>query len=149
MNYLKQYTPKSVGMYRSFDNMLDRFFNDTPYWKTQTPSVDIREEEDKFILEADMAGLSEKDIDVNLDNNLLTISAERKDENEEKKEGYVLRERRASSFKRSFVLPDQVDRESIEATYKNGVLTLEIAKKPEAKPRSINIKGDEKKKAAK
>jgi HSP20 family protein len=149
MNYLRQYTPKSIGTYRSFDNMLDTFFKDTPYWKTQSPSVDIREEEDKFILEADMAGLSEKDIDVNLDNNLLTISAEKEDKNEEEKEGYVLRERRASSFKRSFVLPDQVDREGIEAAYKNGVLTLEIAKKPEAKPRSISIKGENKKEAKK
>lgn len=149
MNYLKQYTPKSVGLYRSFDRMIDSLFDDTPYWNSKTPSVDIREEEEKYVLEADMAGLSDKDIDINVEDNLLTISAEREEKNEEKKEGYLLRERKSSSFKRSFVLPDNVDRNGIEATYKNGVLTLELAKKPEAKPKSISIKTEEDKKSKK
>ncbi len=123
-----------------FDSMLDTFFNDTPFWNNNVPTVDIREEEDKYLLEAEMPGIDEKDINVKIENDLLTISTEKDEKNEEKKEGYVLKERRSSSFSRSFVLPKGIDREKIEATMKNGVLTLDIPKAPEAKPKNITIK---------
>ncbi len=75
-------------------------------------------------MEVELPGLSEKDVEVKLDNNLLTISSNRDEKKEEKKNGYVLRERRASRFSRSFVLPEGVDREKIAAEFKNGILHL-------------------------
>jgi len=129
-----------LSLMTDFDSMLDTFFNDTPFWNNKVPSVDIREEEEKYRLEAEMPGIDEKDINVKIENDLLTISTEKDEKNEEKKKGYVLKERRSSSFSRGFVLPKGIDREKIEATMKNGVLTLDIPKAPEAKPKNITIK---------
>ncbi|TFG58889.1 MAG: Hsp20/alpha crystallin family protein [Spirochaetales bacterium] len=130
----------SLSLWQDMDRMLDSLFDDTPLWNSRVPSVDIREENDKYILEAELPGLSEKDIEVKLETNLLTISSVKKEEKEEKKNGYLLRERRSSSFCRSFVLPKDADREKLEAAFKNGVLTVELHKNPEAKPRNIEIK---------
>ncbi len=79
-------------------------------------------------------------MEVKLDNNLLTISSSKDEKKEEKKNGYVLRERRSARFSRSFVLPDGVDREKIVAEFKNGILTLNFPKVPAAKPKTIEVK---------
>lgn len=139
-NLMRTKRNNGLSLMTDFDRMLDTFFNDTPFWNNNVPTVDIREEEDKYLLEAEMPGISEKDINVKIENDLLTISTEKDEKNEEKKKGYVLKERRSSSFSRSFVLPKGIDREKIEATMKNGVLTLDIPKAPEAKPKNITIK---------
>jgi len=140
MNYLTTYKPRSMRVFNDFDSMLDSFFDDVPFWKSNVPSVDIREEEDKYVLEAEIPGISEKDLDITVKDNLLTLTSKKDEKKEEKKNGYLLRERRNASFSRSFVLPKNADREKIDANYKNGVLSLVIPKSPEAKPRTIDIK---------
>jgi len=126
------------------DSFLDTFERivDEPLFATTNhfPRVDVREEEGQYVLEADLPGLTEKDIDVKVDGNLLSISSSKKEEKENKKDGYLIKERKAYSFSRSFTLPDDVGRENIEAHFKNGLLTLTLTKNPEAKPKTIDVK---------
>ncbi|RKX77927.1 MAG: Hsp20/alpha crystallin family protein [Spirochaetes bacterium] len=129
-----------LSLWNDFDRMVDSLFKDMPYWDTNLPSVDVREEEDKYIIEADLPGLNEKEIDVKTEKGLLTVSSRKDEKKEEKKGEYLIRERRSSSFSRSFRLPEDVDKEKIEASYRNGVLTLELPKRAEVKPKSINVK---------
>ncbi|MEW5818052.1 MAG: Hsp20/alpha crystallin family protein [Spirochaetota bacterium] len=141
MNLLMKRTPlNAVSLFNDFDRMLDSFFSDTPVWDTRIPSVDIREEKDTYILEAELPGLTEKDINVKIEDNLLTVSSQTEEKKEEKKDGYLLKERKNRSFSRSFVLPRDVDREKVDARFKNGVLTLELHKNPASLPKSIEIK---------
>ena len=140
MNTLVRYRPKSTNLLRDFDAVMNSFFGDDLGLETRAPAVDIREEEDKYILEAELAGISEKDIDINVENGMLTISSEKKDEKEEKKNGYILKERKSSSFRRSFMLPKDVDADKIDATVRNGILSLDMPKSPEAKPKKITVK---------
>jgi HSP20 family protein len=121
-----------------FDDMLVDF----PTGRSGMPAVDVRETEAEYLMEVDLPGLSEKDIDVKLDNSLLTISSKKEEKREEKKNGYLMRERRATSFCRSFVLPEEVDREKIGAEFKNGVLHLSFPKVPAAKPKTIEVKAN-------
>lgn len=147
MKTLVRYKPQNVGtsrdFFRDFDRMLDGFFSGHESSVARTPTVDIREEDEQYVLEAELAGLSEKDVDVKVQDNLLTISAEteseEKEEKKEDKKSYILRERRSSSFMRSFVLPKDVDQEHIDAAFKNGVLTLTLPKSQESKPRTIKV----------
>lgn len=104
-----------------------------------SPAVDIREEKDSYLLEAEVPGLTEKDIEIQVKENLLTLTS-RLEENTEAQNGYLLRERNPVQFKRSFILPKDVDQEKIEARYGNGILTLSLPKKPEAKPKIIDVK---------
>jgi HSP20 family protein len=140
MNLIRNtYTiPDLLAVDSWFDDLLDtRIFN-----SSALPSVDVRETEDGYLMEVDLPGLTEKNVEVKLDNNLLTISSKKEDKKEEKRNGYILRERKASSFRRSFVLPDEVDREKISAEFKNGVLTLSFLKVPAAKPKLIEVKSN-------
>ncbi len=127
-----------------FDSVFDNFFSGDSFGLNRNyPTVDVREDKDRYVMEAELPGLTEKDIDVNLDDNLLTISSKKKEETEkteEAEEGYLLRERVAYSFKRSFVVPKDVDREKINANFKDGLLTLTMEKAPEAKPKKIEVK---------
>ncbi len=107
-----------------------------------TPSVDVVESGDAFLIKADCPGMTESDIHINVSGDMLTIKGERKEEKEEKRENYYLSERRFGSFERSFQIPDAVDADKIDASFKNGVLEIRLPKKPEAvKPeRRIPIK---------
>jgi HSP20 family molecular chaperone IbpA len=142
MNSLINYKPiGAFDLLGDFNRALDSFFNDTPtVWKSRIPAVNVREEENGYILEAELPGLTQKDVDVKVEDNLLTISSIRNEDKEEKKNGYLIRERSESSFKRSFVLPQNVDKESIGAKFKNGLLILEMQKRKEDKTRSIEVK---------
>lgn len=104
-----------------------------------SPAFEVKETNDEFVLKADLPGVAEGDLDIALHNNVLSISGSR--QAEERKEGvsYALYERQFGSFTRSFSLPDLADGERIAAKLENGVLTLTIAKKAEAKPRKINV----------
>ena len=139
-NLMRTKRNNGLSYVTDFDRMLDSFFKDTPFWNTNAPSVDITESDDAYVLEADLPGMNDKDIDVKVENDILTISSNREEKKEENKKGYLLKERRSCSFSRSFVLPKDVDRSNIEAHFKNGVLTLNLPKSPEAKPRNIDIK---------
>lgn len=132
----------TTGWFNDFDRMFSNIFDDIPMWDSRVPAVDVRETEDGYVVEADLPGMKESDIQVQIENDLLTISSKHSEESEQKKNGYMLRERSSRSFKRSFVLPKDVDREHVAASYKSGVLSLELHKLPEAKPRTIEIKGE-------
>ena len=111
------------------------------------PAVDIYEDSNKVVLKLEVPGIDEKDLDVRVENNTLTVKGERKFEKEEKEENFHRIERRYGTFFRSFSLPSTVDAEHIHAAYTNGVLKLELSKKPEAQPKQIkvNVGGSQKK----
>jgi HSP20 family protein len=125
-----------------WDGLLDNFFTDTPVWNARTPAVDVREAEDEYLMEAELPGLTDKDIELNIEDNILTLSSKKEQNKEEKKNGYLIRERRKHEFARTFVLPKDVDREKIKGEFKNGLLVVSIPKKPEAKPRKIDVKSN-------
>jgi HSP20 family protein len=103
------------------------------------PPMDLVETQDDFVLKADLPGIGESDVDIELENNVLTISGERKTEHEERHEGYYRVERATGSFSRSLSLPDGIDPEAVGASFDNGVLTVRIPKPAQAKPRRVKI----------
>jgi HSP20 family protein len=108
----------------------------TSHWM---PAVDIREERDRFVLFADIPGVDPKDIEVTMENGVLTIRGERKLESEEEMEGYKRVERARGTFYRRFGLPDSADPERISARGKNGVLEVTIPKHERVQPRKIAV----------
>ena len=114
------------------------------------PPVDIYEDEHNITLKIEVPGIDEKDIDVRIENNTLTVHGERKLEKEEKEENYRRVERQYGSFTRSFMLPSSVDPGQVSAHYDKGVLKINLAKKAEAKPKQIKVNvGSEKNLVAK
>jgi len=103
------------------------------------PAVDVYEDEHSITLKIEVPGIDEKDIDVRVENNTLTVQGERKLEKEEKEENYRRIERQYGSFTRTFTLPNTVDTESVAANYEKGVLKVQLAKKAEAKPKQIKV----------
>jgi HSP20 family protein len=116
---------------------LRRVFEPEPFWResafgVSVPAVDVAEDDKAYHITAELPGISEKDIEVNLSGDILTISGEKREEREEKDKSYHFSERRYGSFRRSFAIPQGVDRDKIEASFKNGVLTLTLPKTAEA-----------------
>ena len=105
------------------------------------PAVDVTEDEDHVVLTAEVPGMSPDDLDVSVDNGVLTVRGEKREESTSEKAGYHRIERRYGQFERRVRLPDYVDVEKIAASYKDGVLKLEMPKSEAAKARSIQIKG--------
>ncbi len=103
------------------------------------PAADIYEDEHQIVLKLEVPGIDQKDVDIRLENNTLTVRGERKFEKEEKEENFHRIERRYGSFTRSFTLPNTVDSENINADYADGVLRITLAKKAEAKPKQIKV----------
>jgi HSP20 family protein len=103
------------------------------------PAVDVYEDEHNVTLKIEVPGIDEKDIDVRIENNTLTVHGERKFEKEEKEENFRRVESRYGSFTRTFTLPSTVDSEKVEANYDKGVLKIQLAKKSEAKPKQIKV----------
>jgi HSP20 family protein len=103
------------------------------------PAVDIYEDAKKVVLKLEVPGMEEKDLDVRVENNTLTVRGERKFEKDEKEENFHRIERRYGSFYRAFTLPTTVDTDSVKASYDAGVLKLELSKKPEAQPKQIKV----------
>jgi len=137
---LVRYNPNSLDLLDNVSRWFDDFFAAPTFGGTSLPPVDVKETDSEYLMEVELPGLSEKDVEVKLDNNLLTISSQKSEKNEEKKNGYILRERSTSQFSRSFVLPDSIDREKIGAEFKNGILHLTFPKVPAAKPKTIEVK---------
>ena len=106
---------------------------------TFAPPVDVYEDEHNIVLKVEVPGIEEKDIDVRIENNMLSIHGERKFEKEEKEENYRRVERSYGSFVRSFTLPNTVDAEQVSADYDKGVLKIKLSKKAEAKPKQIKV----------
>jgi HSP20 family protein len=103
------------------------------------PPVDVYEDEHTVTLKLEVPGIDEKDIDVRIEGNTLTVHGERKIENEEKEENFLRIERQYGSFTRSFTLPVSVDPGQVSAHYDKGVLKVKLAKKAEAKPKQIKV----------
>jgi HSP20 family protein len=103
------------------------------------PAVDIYETENELVVKADLPEVNEKDIDVRVENNTLTVRGERKFEEKTEKENYLRVERTYGSFSRSFSLPNTVNNEAIKADYKNGVLTVTLPKRAESKPKQVKV----------
>jgi HSP20 family protein len=124
-------------MNRLFEDRLSTRSGESVGW---TPNVDIFEDEDGVMLRFELAGVEAKDVDVRYENGVLTLRGERKLEREEKRDRYHRVELSYGTFTRSFSLPGTIDAEKIRAESKNGVLTVFVPKKPEAKPKSIQVK---------
>ena len=124
---------------RLFEDTLTRGRSGQAELATWAPAVDIYETESELVVKADLPDLQEKDIDVRVENNTLTIRGERKFEKGVNEDNYLRIERSYGSFTRSFSLPNTVSSENIRAEYRNGVLTLHMAKREESKPKQIKI----------
>jgi len=165
----KPATPAAAAMqaWRPFESLrreVDRLFEDftlnpfrlplrrpafdlEPFWQPDSwvamPAMDLVERDEAFEMTAELPGLDEKNIEVNVANGVLTVKGQKEEDKVEKKEDFHLRERRFGSFSRSVRVPDTVDPDKIEASFKNGVLKVTLPKKPEAqKPvKKIEVKG--------
>ncbi|HEX4945217.1 MAG TPA: Hsp20/alpha crystallin family protein [Blastocatellia bacterium] len=107
---------------------------------TWTPACDIYENENEIVVKAELPEVKKENVQVAIDNNVLTIRGERKFAEETKKENYHRIERRYGEFMRSFTLPNFVDTTSVNAEFKDGILRVMLAKRPEAKPKQIEVK---------
>lgn len=128
-----------------FNNTMDSVFNN--YRTVSVPKVDVKETENAYSLDMELPGRTENDVNIELDHNTLTISS-KKEETTEKSEGteknnnsgkWLIRERRTSEFSRSFRLPEDVDKENVKATFKNGILNVMMPRKALATPKRIAI----------
>jgi len=130
----------------TLQDQINRLFNDT-FERTGeesnltawAPAVDIYETEQELVVKADLPDVDPKDLDIRVENNILTIRGERKFEKKVNEENYLRVERSYGSFARSFTLANTVNSEAIKAEYHNGVLTLNIPKREEAKPKQIKV----------
>jgi HSP20 family protein len=133
----------------SLQNEMNRLF--TTFFDTPTsgngdgppqrwiPAMDLVETEEHFVLKADLPGLGEGDVSIEVEDNVLTVSGERKAEHEDKREGYMRVERAYGAFRRSLTLPEGIDPEAVTASFDNGVLEIRIPKPEERKPRRVAI----------
>ncbi|KTD41438.1 Hsp20/alpha crystallin family protein [Legionella parisiensis] len=141
MNTLRRTLP----MYQEMNGLLENFFNplreDTSYIETSSwsPLVDIKEEKDRFVVLADIPGVKIEDIDISLEQHVLTLKGERHFEKSEERSGYTRRERTQGQFYRRFSLPQTADDSKITARYTHGVLEILIPKKEAATEKKIAI----------
>ncbi|MET0291153.1 MAG: Hsp20/alpha crystallin family protein [Steroidobacteraceae bacterium] len=134
----------SIAQYEpwSLFNRLSRDFSHvvaTPGKVTYTPPVDVREEADRFVVQADLPGVELADIEITADKGVLTLRGERKAEKREKSEGYERVERVTGNFSRRFALPENVQSDDIKARFTNGVLEVTIPKQPVQQARRVSI----------
>ena len=127
---------------RAFSSSLNRVGDNEMMRGAWSPSVDIYENKDSIVLEAELPGMSPDDVNIAIENNVLTIHGERKFEKKSDKDNFHRVERSYGSFTRSFTLPPTVSSENADAMFENGVLRLTLAKREEAKPRKIEIKAE-------
>lgn len=142
MTLIKYSQPNRDIFGKRFSDIMDEFFNDAVANRQQTfaPSVDISETDKQYLIDVEVPGMDKKDIELNVDNNTLTISGERRFENKEEEKNYHRVESSYGSFSRSFTLPDNVESESIQATYNNGILHITIEKSEQKMKKQIKIK---------
>ncbi len=130
-------------MQREIDRVFDRFRGgsaDDGYSSTLMPAVDITERDNDFYIKAELPGVQKNDVKITVQNDILTIRGEKKQEAEKKGENYHRVERAYGSFQRSFTLPASVRSDRIEAAFNDGVLTISLPKAEEAKPKEIEVK---------
>jgi len=134
---LTHYDP--LASIRVFEDAFTRMVNEPRANRPWSPAVDIYETENELVLKADLPDVDRKDIDVRVENQTLTISGERKFEQEHSGKGYHRIERSYGKFDRSFAVPNTFDTEHIAAAFKNGVLSVTLPKKEAAKPRQVKV----------
>lgn len=139
MRTLVPHRPARADIFDGLDSIFDSFFAEPTARRHRAPAVDIREEHDGYLVHADLPGVSEKDLKVSIDDNVLTISANADENGERTSESYLVRERRQAAFTRSLVLPGDADHEAVAATFKDGLLTLRVPKNQTRKAREILI----------
>jgi HSP20 family protein len=125
---------------RDVDRLFDAFFGGERESRRWVPQMDLVEAEDHFVRKADLPGLDEGDVSIEVQDGTLTISGERKAEHESRERGWYRIERSFGSFSRSLTLPDRVDPDGISASFDRGVLEVRIPKPEEHKPRRVQIK---------
>ncbi len=137
-NDVTRYNDRNTSV---FDDFFDSMLNAWGSYSAKVPAVDIEETPDEFSIKAELPGYSDKDVKIYVEKHVLHISGEAGSDNEEK-EGrkYLVRERRHTSFERTFSLPDGLDESKISAEFENGILTVSLPKLPEEKPRHIEVK---------
>lgn len=142
MTLIKYSRPRRNIVGRQFSDIMDEFFNEAVATKNSsfTPDINISETEDKLSIDVDIPGMKKEDIQIGIENGALTISGERKNKSEEDGRTFHRVETHYGTFERSFQLPDNVDEDSIEATYSDGVLHIDINKKEEKLKKQIEIK---------
>ncbi|HEV2963414.1 MAG TPA: Hsp20/alpha crystallin family protein [Candidatus Angelobacter sp.] len=122
-----------------FENFTEATGKDQLSAGTFVPPVDVYEDEHNLVLKLEIPGINEEDLDVQVENNTLTVKGERKFEKEEKEENFHRIERRYGSFLRTFRLPNTIDSDKVEAHYDKGILKISLAKRAEAKPKQIKV----------
>jgi HSP20 family protein len=124
---------------RLFNDAFERTASQESNLTTWAPAVDIHENEHELVVKADLPGVEAKDLDIRVENNILTIRGERRFEKKVNEDNYLRVERAYGSFSRSFSLANTVNPDGIKADYQNGVLTLNVPKREEAKPKQIKV----------
>src|SRR5256714_482841 len=144
MTYLTRFQPFADMV--SLQNQMSRLFQDFGRGSeelltsgTFVPAADIYEDEHNITIKLEVPGIEEKDLDIHLENNTLTIRGERNFEKEEKEENFHRVERRYGAFASSFALPTSIDNDNAQASYENGILKIKLAKREEAKPKQIKL----------
>ena len=145
MSYLPRLRSKSI---RTRDSIFDDLFNELYSLPTSflsksgmdlSPRIDISETDNEYKIEAELPGINQKEIDVKIDNNILTIKGKKEDIKEEKEKNYHLRERYYGAFQRSISLPNNIEPEKIKASFENGVLNISVPKSDKRAPKKIEI----------
>ncbi len=140
---LIRYEP--VSLFDQFNHEMNRFFTNSRPVSTSNeardwaPAVDIREEDDRFLLIADIPGVKRDEVEITLEDGVLTIKGERHTGTEDTREGFHRKERVHGSFLRQFTLPDTINPDSISATFTDGVLEIGIPKQAKPEPRKISV----------
>jgi HSP20 family protein len=147
MSYLPRLRSKSESI-RTRDSIFDDLFNELYSLPTSflsksgmdlSPRIDISETDNEYKIEAELPGINQKEIDVKIDNNILTIKGKKEDVKEEKEKNYHLRERYYGAFQRSISLPNNIEPEKIKASFENGVLNISVPKSDKRTPKKIEI----------
>jgi HSP20 family protein len=129
-------------LHRDMDDLFGSFLGGFPTWgeKAVWPAIDVTEDENALTVHAEVPGCKAEDIDISVQNNVLTIGGQKKNETEKKEQGYYHIERSYGSFRRDITLPSDVDSAKVEASCKDGVLTVKLPKEEKAKPTKIKVK---------
>ena len=142
---LVKWTPNPLSIFDEMNRMVRNVFNDDwnlPVYRDSiwNPAVDVKENEGSFVLTADIPGLTKKDVKISINNRVLNLHGERKEEKENEDGKFYYRERHIGSFSRSFQLPETVNEDGIQASFRNGVLSIELPKLEESLPKDLKIK---------
>jgi HSP20 family protein len=138
---LRELSSLQTEMNRLFNQAFDHPQGNGGAVRRWTPAMDLLETESHFVLRADLPGMAEEDVNVELEDNVLTLSGERKSEHQDRSEGYYRVERAFGAFSRSLTLPKGIDPEAVTAAFDRGVLEVRIPKPEARKPRKITISG--------